>query len=488
MNTLIVSMKGREKRLAVIKNGQADQFHVFQPSHASRVGFIYYGLVSKVEKGMNACFVNIGLEKNAYLHRNDLPDHQNKPISELLHQGQKIIVQVTKDGSEMKAPRLSAVVEWPGGLLVYLPEGGYVALSKKIGNDEKRREWTDWIEKHKQEKEGLIVRTAALNEPKEAMLAEWKWLRSEHEKLVKRAERTGAPALLMEKQHLKDELFARMHALGEGELICDELGFLSSVKEDPRFENCNWPSVLHSADEEVFSAYGLREAADVALKRVVWLPSGGFIVIDRTEAMTVIDVNTGKFTGKSSQGQTVLLTNKEAAAECIRQLRLRDISGIILIDFIDMLSEADREKVEKLLIQEAKKDPKQISIRGFTTLGLMQITRKKTKPSLLETMTVPCRTCHGKGRVISAETAAFQLERKLFEYARSSEEAVLVEVTSDVMTVFAGEKNEYHEKLEELLHKKIIYRVINADLPTGKFVRAGAYEDLAAKGTSRKRS
>ncbi|MFK2824521.1 Rne/Rng family ribonuclease [Bacillus sp. B190/17] len=488
MNTLIVSVKGREKRLAVIKNGLADQFHIFQPSHTSRVGFIYYGIVSKVEKGMNACFVNIGLKQNAYLHRNDLPNHQNKPINELVHQGQKLIVQVTKDGSEMKAPRLTAMIEWPGELLVYLPLGGYTALSKKVEDEKKRREWMKWVEDHKQEKEGVILRTAAFHSSKEALLAEWKWLRAEHEKIIKRAMGTGAPVLLMEKQQLKEELFVQMTALGQGELICDELEFLSTIKQDFRFKKSNWTAVFHSNDEDVFAGYGLEEAAEVSLKRRIWLPSGGFIVIDRTEAMTVIDVNTGKFTGKSNQQQTVLLTNKEAAAESARQLRLRDISGIILIDFIDMVSAADQQEIENQLIQAAKKDAKQISIRGFTSLGLMQITRKKTKPSLIETLTVPCHTCQGTGRVISAETAAFQLERKLFEWERDASEAVLVEVTPDVLAAFAGEKNEYHEKLEKWLHKKIVYRVIQENVPIGRFVRGGAYEELAAKGTVIKRS
>ena len=483
MNTLIVSTKGREKRLAVIKNGQADQFHIFQPSHLSRVGFIYYGVVSKVEKGMNACFVNIGLEQNAYLHRNDLPDHQNKPIGELIHQGQKMIVQVIKDGSEMKAPRLTAIIEWPGELLVYLPAGRYIALSKKIANEKKRHEWTEWIEEQKREEEGLILRTAAFHSSKEALLTEWKWLRSQHEGIEKEAAKTKAPALLMERQQLKEELFARMNELGQGELICDELDFLSSVKEDLRFEKSNWTTIFHSTDEEVFSAFNVPNAAELSLKRIIWLRSGGFIVIDRTEAMTVIDVNTGKFTGKSSQRQTVLLTNKEAAAESARQLRLRDISGIILIDFIDMINEEDRREVEQKLIEETKKDPKQISIRGFTSLGLMQITRKKTKPSLVETVTVPCQVCRGTGRVISSETAAFQLERKLFELARNEEEAVLVEVTPDVMAAFAGEKNEYHEKLEELLHKKIIYSVVYSKAPVGRMIRTGSFQELSVKGS-----
>lgn len=488
MNRLIVNAKGREKRLAVVKNGLVDQFHIFQPSHLSRVGFIYYGIVSKVEKGINACFVNIGLEQNAYLHRDNFPGHQNKPINELVHQGQKLIVQVMKDGSETKAPRLTAVIEWPGERLVYLPGGRYIAVSKKMNSEQKRREWTKWIEEHKEEEEGIILRTAAFQQSKEMLLAEWEELRLQHETLLKEAEKKKAPALLMEKQQLKDELFVRMNELGVGELLCDEPVFLAGVKEDSRFEKKHWTAVLHSDDEEVFSACGLPDAAELALKRISWLPSGGFIVIDRTEAMTVIDVNTGKFTGKSSQRQTVLLTNKEAAAESARQLRLRDISGIILIDFIDMASEEDRREIEQELIREAKKDPKQVSIRGFTSLGLMQITRKKTKPALIETLTAPCRVCRGTGRVISAETIAFQLERKLFELAREESEAVLIEVTQDVLAAFAGEENEYHEKLEKLLHKKILYHVIEADTPAGQILRTGQCEELEGKRGTVKRS
>ncbi|KKB35088.1 Rne/Rng family ribonuclease [Bacillus thermotolerans] len=478
MNALIVSSKGREQRLAVIKSGTVDQIHIFQPSHLSRVGFIYYGVVTKVEKGMDACFVDIGLERKGYLHRSDWPNHQNRSISELVHQGQKVIVQVTKDASEMKGARLSAVIEWPGKRLVYLPQGGYTAVSKKVANEGQRREWINWIEEQKSEGEGVILRTAAFQQSKEEFLAEWEKLREEHKNLLQKARQEKAPALLIERELLKETVFTRMQELQEGELVCDEAKVLSDIKKDPRFESKRWSPVLYTGREEVFAAYQVPDALQTALKQVVWLPSGGFIVIQRTEAMTVIDVNTGKFTGKSSQRQTVLLINKEAAIESLRQARLRDISGIILIDFIDMFSEEDRRKVEALLVQEAKKDVKQLSIRGFTALGLMEITRKKTKTSLLETLTVPCQTCGGTGRMVSPETAAFRLEREVLAYERSSEEAILIEATPEVIEIFAGEQREYHNKLEALISKRMIYRVIQSDIPRGRVVRAGSSKEL----------
>ncbi|WP_338750415.1 Rne/Rng family ribonuclease [Bacillus sp. FJAT-52991] len=487
MNTLIVSVKGREKRLAVVQNGRAEQFHIFQPAEQSYVGFLYYGIISKVEKGMNACFVNIGLEQNGYLHRDQIPGHQSRPIGQLVHQGQKIIVQVIKDGTETKGPRLSAIIEWPGEKLVYLPEGGYTALSKKVDHPQKRQRVADWAKSWKREEEGLILRTAAFDATEEALSSEGERLRSEHEQLVKTATMRKGPCVLQEKPLLIEELFARMQSLQTGEIISDCADFLSSLKKDPRYHENDWRGNYHSADEDVFSANGMDNELEKALKRVVWLPSGGFLVIERTEAMTVIDVNTGKFTGKSSQSQTVLLTNKEAAIEVARQLRLRDISGIIIIDFIDMFHDKDRLTIEKLLKQEVKKDPKSVSIREFTSLGLMQMTRKKTKPSILETVTTSCLTCQGTGRVKSAETVAFELERKLFEYARDEQEAILVEVTQEVKEAFVGGQQQFHHQLEDLLHKKIIYRLTDHPKPIGKVIRAGKEAELSDNGPSKKR-
>lgn len=479
MNTLLVSVKGREKRLAVVTHGRAEQFHLFQPAEQSHVGFLYYGIISKVEKGMNACFVNIGLEQNGYLHRDQLPGHQNRPIEQIVHQGQKIIVQVIKDGTETKGPRLSAMIEWPSEKLVYLPEGGYTALSKKVDQPNKRQRVAEWAKSWKQGEEGLILRTAAFDATEEELASEGGRLREEHEQLVKAAIMTKAPALLREKPLLIEELFARMQSLQTGEIICDSADFLSALKKDPRYHENEWRTHYHSADEDLFSANGIDSALEKALKRVVWLPSGGFLVIERTEAMTVIDVNTGKFTGKSNQSQTVLLTNKEATIEVARQLRLRDISGIIIIDFIDMFHDRDRVTIEKLLKQEVKKDPKSVSIREFTSLGLMQMTRKKTKPSILETVTATCPTCHGTGRVKSAETIAFELERKLLEYARDEQEAIVVKITKEVKEVFVGEQYQFHHQLEELLHKKIIYRLVNHPTPLGEIIRTGTVAELS---------
>ncbi|WP_203361608.1 Rne/Rng family ribonuclease [Bacillus sp. REN10] len=479
MNTLIVSVKGREQRVAVVQNGRAEQFHVFQPAEQSHVGFLYYGVIEKVEKGMNACFVNIGLRQNGYLHRDQLPGHQNRSIGQLVHQGQKIIVQVMKDGTETKGPRLSAVIEWPGEKLVYLPDGGYTALSKKVTDAQKRERVASWAKNWKREEEGLILRTAAFDATEEALLSEAEQLRSEHEQLVKNVLTSKAPSLLREKPLLIEELFARMQSLHTGELICDSVEFLSLLTKDPRFQPSQWAVKHHSADEDLFSANGMDSELEKALKRIVWLPSGGFLVIERTEAMTVIDVNTGKFTGKSSQAQTVLLTNKEAAIEAARQLRLRDISGIIIIDFIDMFHDQDRLVIERLLKQEVKKDAKSVSIREFTSLGLMQITRKKTKPSVLETLTEPCPICQGSARVKSAETVAFELERQLLQYARDEQEAILVELTQEVREIFVGEQRQFHQQLEALLHKKIIYRLIDAPIPMAKIIRAGTTAELS---------
>ncbi|HZG73711.1 MAG TPA: ribonuclease E/G, partial [Chondromyces sp.] len=300
--------------------------------------------------------------------------------------------------------------------------------------------------------------------------------------LLSRAHSSKAPSLLFERKVVLEELFSQMAALGEGTFITDDRALLAEVQGDIRFQEEKWSVNLHLSHEDLFSAWQLAGELEKALKKIVWLKNGGYLVIEQTEAMVVIDVNTGKYTGKSDQAQTILLTNKEAAKEVSRQLRLRDLSGIILVDFIDMHTPENKRAVEKILKEESKKDSKTVYVREFTSLGLMQLTRKKTKKPLLETVTVPCSVCNGTGRVLSAETVAFQLERKLLEYSKDDHEAILLELTSDVRAILAGAANMEHKKLEEILYKKIYYRVIQHPAPYGEVALLGSIQELSEKG------
>jgi ribonuclease G len=215
----------------------------------------------------------------------------------------------------------------------------------------------------------------------------------------------------------------------------------------------------YNGKENIFSANRVEQSIDKALKRVVWLDKGAYLIFDETEALTIIDVNTGKFSGKGDYQETVLKTNQLAAIEIAHQLRLRDSSGIVLIDFIDMKRDQDRLSIMELMERELKKDEKRTRIIGFTPLGIMQLTRKKTKVPLSEALQVKCPLCDGTGRILSAETIAFRLERELLEHRTTDHEAILVETTKEVKEAFAGPNEAFHEALEESLQLKIYFSV-----------------------------
>ncbi|MBE3569148.1 MAG: ribonuclease E/G [Bacillales bacterium] len=481
MNQIIVSAKGREKRMAVLRDGKADQFHIFQPSHQSIVGNIYYGIIQKIEPGMNACFVDIGIGKNGYLPKDQIPNSRQLPISQLVFEGEKIAVQVKKDATDHKGPELTALIEWTGMYLVYIPEGNYIAVSRKMDQAE-RENWRQWAQQLKLEQEGVILRTSVAAGEKAEIQKEWAALRKMHRKVLSHVPNKKAPALLFQRDPFKEEIVAQLLRLKSGTVIVDDPSFKTLMTSDARFSSQHWHCEIYLDREDLFSAFGLDEEIQKALKQIVWLPSGGYVIIEKTEAMTVIDVNSGKYTGKSDFRHTAFLSNIEAAREIPRQIRLRDISGIILIDFINMDSDKDREQIRAVLEEETAKDPKSVNVLEFTSLGLLQLTRKKTKNSLLETVTEPCPVCMGKGRVLSAASAAFQLERALLEYVKQDQEAVLLDVTEDVKKVFAGEQNKDHFHLENLLKKKIYYRMINKPYPFGEIGRLGSEEEIKTLG------
>lgn len=478
----MISTKGREKRLAVYKNQELEQLHVFQPGQSSLVGNIYYGIVTKVEAGMNACFVQIGTEKNGYLHRDQFPNHQHQPIQKLVHQGQKIIVQVKKDGTGSKGPRLTAIIEWSGELLIYMPKGRYVATSKKVSNQEKREKWKRWGEKNKREEEGVLLRTAAFSKTKEMILNEWNALRNKQEQLEKQTQHVKAPKLLYEKNDFFEEIILQLHHLESGVLVTDDRTLVQKLSEEEKVDFSLWTIDYHYSSSDLSFDHQLDIEIEKALKTIVWLPSGGFIVIEPTEAMTVIDVNTGKFTGKTLQEETIVQTNLQAAKELTRQMQLRDLSGMIIVDFIDMKNEEHRKKVKQVVEQQIKKDVKHAKVHEMTSLGLLQITRKKTKKSLTETITSPCPACLGKGRVKSAETIAFQLERKILEFALDDHEAILLEMTEDVHDIFVGEQSRDLSHLETLIKKTLFYRTSQSAIPYGEILRFGTKNELKEIG------
>jgi ribonuclease G len=489
LNEIIINYKLREKRFAVLEKHKMMKISIHQPHDQSKVGNIYIGKVVDVKVGMNAAFIDIGDGKNGYLHRDQLPmyaqskdsNKELQSISKFLHQGKKIIVQVKKDETDIKGPLLTAIIELSGEKMIYIPDGDYIAVTKKVDQD-LRNQWHMIATKYKNNREGFIVRTEAANGNEEDWLLELKQLRKHYQEIMDQVKTAMAPAILWEKQFLIEDVLQEMLKLKAGTVIADDQVIIKTIQGKIKNElGMEWKYILHQQKQNIFSAYHLEEEIENALKRIVWLANGSYIVIDETEALVIIDVNTGKFTGHQSLQDTVFKTNILAAKEIGRQLSLRDYGGIILVDFIDMKREEYQQKVIQVLQNELKKDTKYSRIVGFTELGILQITRKKTKRSLPETLHTVCPVCNGAGKVNSSETLAFRLERELWEKPFNDHEAILIEVTENVKKFFCGEQDIHLQRIEKILNIKLIFKIIHHPCPIYYIRQFGTVEEILSK-------
>ncbi|GIN87008.1 ribonuclease E [Heyndrickxia sporothermodurans] len=487
MNEIIINDRTSEKRFATKINNEVTKIFIEQPQDQTKVGNIYIGKVVDVKNGMNACFVDIGGDKNGFIHRDQLPSYilskdpnkEYQSISKFVHKGESILVQVKKDETNIKGPLLTAVIEIPGEKMIYLPQGCYIAVSKK-GNEQNRSKWREIAQKHQLNQEGFIIRTETLHSSEEEWLIELNSLRQQFQRILEKSEKLKAPNLVFKSSLFEKELINELIRLKSGKVISDNQEVIRLIEQNIS-EMKEWEFIQHYSEESIFSTHQIESEIDKSLKRVIWLENGSYFVIDETEALVCIDVNTGKFSGSKNLHDTVLQTNLLAAKEIVRQILLRDYGGMILIDFIDMKQENHQKLVEKAIQNEMKKDSKQFRLVGFTPLGIFQLTRKKTKKSLSETLLTPCPVCSGKGKVESAETIAFRLERELWEKPFKEHEAVLIELTEDVKTVFCGENNRHLQRIEDILNVKIILKVISYCRPIFFLRQFGLKEELAIK-------
>ncbi|MEH7074199.1 Rne/Rng family ribonuclease [Neobacillus drentensis] len=487
METLIINYNSREKRFAYVKDNRVENIVFDRPEHRTLVGNIYFGTVTKVLPGMNAVFIDIGEEKNAYLQRNMLPSYllsadKQKNVSSFVHQGEKLLVQVDKDATGTKGARVTGIIEIPGNHLIYMPKGRYVAVSKKI-TDTKQQAALRQIGGHiKTDEEGLIFRTSAHSCTEDEIHIELAELRSMHQHLVQKTAALKKPGLIFQKDTFVEMILEQVGRMTDGEVIVDDLALKKLAEE----KNTKIKLSYYNGKENIFSVHNVEHEIDKALKRIVWLEHGAYLIFDETEALTIIDVNTGKFSGKTDYQETVLKTNTLAAIEVVRQLRLRDIGGIVLIDFIDMTREKDKQSILSLIESEVSKDQRRTKIIGFTPLGILQMTRKKTKVTLSEALEVKCPVCDGTGRILSPETVGFRLERELMEQRYSEFEAVLIETTNEIKEHLLGPNGAYLEALEELLHFKLYFSIQPSNRPYYVLKQFGNVSEIAQKGLDSK--
>lgn len=442
MKQIYINSLLRETRVTYVEDGKPVEYLIERPLEKRMIGNVYKGKVANVLPGMQAAFVDIGYKKNAFLYVDDLiafkrtdreETSQSVNIQDLVQTGDEIMIQVSKEAVGSKGPKVTTNLSLPGRYLVYLPQGRHVGISRRIEDEMERERLKDIGERLIREEEGLIVRTKCVGVSEDDLVQDLNELRALWENIQKKAHQATAPQMIHQELDIIPKIVRDLLTIDIDECFIDDKEQYERLKQ----EMSPYPELqeklrLYTGKQHIFDYYNITSELDKALRRKVWLKSGGYIIVDHTEALTAIDVNTGKFIGKRDLEQTVLKTNLEAAKEIARQLRLRDIGGIIIVDFIDMTDSAHQHAVLQELQNEVKRDRTKTVVVGLTSLGLVEMTRKKMRENVLEVLSKPCSYCEGKGYTLKEESVASKVEQMLLEYHTLGIEALLIEMHPNV--------------------------------------------------------
>ncbi len=423
---ILVNVTPQETRVALTSAGVVQELLIERAASRGRVGNLYVGRVARVLPGMQSAFVEIGLERAAFLHVADIWDRGERPIEKILAEGQPVLAQVLKDPIGSKGARLSTQVSIAGRLLVYLPHDPHIGISQKIGDENGRAALRERLKDllPAEEKGGFIVRTLAEAASEDELRADLDYLRHLWRAIDERcvaARGSATPQLIYQDLSLAQRVLRDMVSGGTERVVVDSR---ETFQKLAAFAAAYMPQVRarlehYTGERPLFDLYGVEAEIEKALSRRVELKSGGTLVIDQTEALTTIDVNTGGYVGSRSFDDTIFKTNLEAAQSIARQLRLRNLGGIIVIDFIDMESIEHRNSVLDELRRALGRDRTRVTLNGFTTLGLVEMTRKRTRESLAHVLCEPCPTCDGRGEVRSAATVCYDILREVLREARA---------------------------------------------------------------------
>jgi len=415
---MLVNTSFEETRVAIMEDDRLAELLWERRGGQNLVGNIYKASVENVLPGISSAFVNIGYEKNAYLYISDVLGGDKDAIDKLLKRNQEIMVQVVKDAIGTKGMKVTMDVPLPGRYLVLTPCQPYVGISKNIGEDEKRKQLSEIVAKGAAAHlggMGCIVRTEAEDATPEELEKEMKYLHRQWESVRKKFETGKAPSLLHKDMDLVLQVARDIVSEDIGIYMLDNKDDYDAVQDfiakiSPQLKE---KVKLYSAKTPIFTAFGIEPAIEELRKTKLELPNGGTIIIQEAESLCAIDVNTGKFTGSKSQEETVTQTNIEAAQEVAHQLRLRNIGGIIVIDFIDMKKASNRHKVVEALAGAVKRDRAKIRILPITRLGLVEMTRERKRESTVSLLTEECPECRGSGRVLSCESMRIKIQREI---------------------------------------------------------------------------
>ncbi len=464
---ILVSSDARETCVALLEDGKVVEVAIERKTDRSRVGNIYKARVNRVLPGMQSAFVDVGLERDAFLHVTDFlfnHDPESGPlprVEDLIREGDDILVQVVKEAITGKGARVTRGISLPGRYLVMVPFSNHVGVSRKVTDPDERERLRDLLLDLRPGEEGFIVRTAAAQRPREALAEDMASLSSQWQEIHARAATAVPPVLLHQDldrplQMVRD-LFGGtvLRILVEGREVHERiLDFIAAFAPRATGKLQRYTDPL-----PLFEARGVRREIDRALRNKVWLPSGGSIVINQTEALVAVDVNTGKYTGRNDLEETLLKINLEAVREIMRQLRLRDLGGIIVIDFIDLEQEESRRILHQAVQDELLKDRARNHLHQLSDFGLVQITRRRARRSLERTLCRPCPTCHGSGSLRSVVTVAsdilMELRRQLADCpmpalrVRAHPRVVAqIEREGDAFMSSLGAHDEFHLELD----------------------------------------
>lgn len=474
---ILINVTAMETRVALIEDGLLQEIFIERHNHRGHVGDIFYGKVIRVMPGMEAAFVDIGLEKAAFIHATDIaeidaggfeaPGEDPKSIQQLLREGQFLVVQVAKDAISTKGARLTTHLTLPSRNLVYLPRSKHLGISQRIEGEEERQRLLGQLEQCLEQESwdghgGFIVRTAAEGGSAEEFCEDVRYLRRLWNKVKQRIERTNKISMVYGEVPLYMRITRDLITNHVEKIRVDKKQSLEEIQQflEDFIPGSASKLEAYTGDRPLFDLFGIEDEINKALGRQVMLKSGGDLIIDQTEAMTTIDVNTGGYLGVKNHAETILKTNLEAAASIARQLRIRNLGGIIILDFIDMLDEEHQRQVHRALDKALRKDPARTSITGISELGLVEMTRKRTRESLGQILNSPCPICEGRGTLKSVETVCYEIFREILRVARAYENDVLLVMASqEVVDRLLDEESDTLAELQELVEKTVKFEV-----------------------------
>jgi ribonuclease G len=501
---LIINATSFEIRTALIEYGNLVEFHLERPAEKGLVSNIYKGVVKRVLPGMQAAFVDIGLERTGFLYVDDITAKRNGgsrevpcdqdddegrccgdstpldsipersagvTIDELLTEGQDIMVQICKDPIGTKGARLTCNITLPCRNVVFMPMTDHIGISRKIEDEETRQKLKEIIEELRPAGTGFIVRTVGENASQQDLEADMEFLLHLWDEIRDNSVRAPAPSLVYEDLDITLRTVRDIFSADVDRLIVDDRKVYEGVMKFVETFAPHLRSRVSLYDEKtpVFDAYGIEMDINRALDKKIWLRCGGYIIIETTEALSVVDVNTGRFVGKNDLEDTIFKTNMEAVREIAYQLRLRNIGGIIIIDFIDMEKEAHRDELVRSLKEAVKKDKSRVNILKVSEFGLVQMTRKRSSENLASTLCEPCHYCHGDGIIKSRQTVCYEILRKIMVRAdKMNGKNVTVSVNPQVAAIMLREESSTVHELEDGINKRITI-VTNSELHIEKY-------------------